>query len=117
MDYSYANDGKLESRAKKCEFLGYTDGIKEFRSWDPSTSRIITDHDVTFNDLCFFMLRDHRKTQRKLWRRRAGMKLIRKILIMMFLMVIIWRHLKKMEIFLSLPPLERPLVLGRTHRL
>ena len=32
--YGYVNNGKLEPHAKKCVFLGYTDGIKEFKLWN-----------------------------------------------------------------------------------
>ena len=55
------NDGKLEPRAKKCVFLGYTDGIKGFRLWDPSTSRIITSRDVTFNESVFLHVERSKK--------------------------------------------------------
>ena len=59
--YAYVNDGKLEPRAKKCVFLGYTDGIKGFRLWDPSTSRIITSRDVTFNESVFLHVESSNK--------------------------------------------------------
>ena len=59
--YAYVNNGKLEPRAKKCVFLGYTNGIKGFRLWDPSTSRIITSRDVTFNESVFLYLESSKK--------------------------------------------------------
>ena len=51
--YAYVNYGKLEPRAKKCVFLEYMNGVKGFRLWDPSTSRIIS-WDVTFIESLFF---------------------------------------------------------------
>lgn len=42
-------------------FLGYTNGIKGFRLWDPSTSRIITSRDVTFNESVFLYLESSKK--------------------------------------------------------
>uniref|UniRef100_A0A803MUH4 Retroviral polymerase SH3-like domain-containing protein n=1 Tax=Chenopodium quinoa TaxID=63459 RepID=A0A803MUH4_CHEQI len=56
--YAYVNDGKFEPRAKKCIFLGYTDGVKGYRLWDPRTSRIITSRDVTFNESVFLQKGD-----------------------------------------------------------
>lgn len=51
--YAYVNNGKLEPRAKKCIFLGYTDGVKGFRLWDPEASKYLTSRDVTFNESVF----------------------------------------------------------------
>ena len=45
--------------------MGYTDGIKEFRLWDPSTSRIITSGDVTFNESMFFHVESSKKVARE----------------------------------------------------
>ena len=58
---TYVNDGKMEPHAKKCVFLGYTDGIKGFRLWDPSTSRIITSRDVTLNESVFLHVESSKK--------------------------------------------------------
>ena len=49
----HVNDGKLEPRAKKCIFLGYTSGVKGFRLWDPVASKFLTSRDVTFNESVF----------------------------------------------------------------
>ena len=59
--YAYVNDGKLEPHAKKCVFLGYTNGIKGFRLWDPSTSRIITSRDVILNESVFLHVKSSKK--------------------------------------------------------
>ena len=58
---AYVNDGKLEPRCKKRVFLVYVDGIKGFRFWDPSTSRIITSRDVTLNESVFLHVESSKK--------------------------------------------------------
>nr|XP_009596230.1 uncharacterized protein LOC104092345 [Nicotiana tomentosiformis] len=45
-------DGKLETRAKKCIFLGYATRVKGYRLWyiDQKTPGLIINRDVTFNE-------------------------------------------------------------------
>ena len=41
--YAHVNDGKLESRSKKCVFVGYPSGVKRYRLWcpDPKSPKLI----------------------------------------------------------------------------
>ena len=41
---------KLDAVAQACVFLGYTDGVKGYRLYDPETRRLVTSHSVAFRE-------------------------------------------------------------------
>ena len=47
--YIHVNDGMLETRAKKCIFVGYGVGVKGYRVCCEKSKRITTSRDVVFN--------------------------------------------------------------------
>ncbi len=50
MHMSIFERGKLDSKAKKCVFLGYGDTTKGYRLYDPEKRRIIFSRDVVFHE-------------------------------------------------------------------
>ncbi|KAL2653645.1 hypothetical protein R1flu_021773 [Riccia fluitans] len=44
------NRTKLNPKAKKCYFLGYQQGVKGYRLWDPIDCKLIVNRDVSFNE-------------------------------------------------------------------
>ena len=39
---------KLDPKSRKCVFLGYVDGVKGYRLWDPTAYKVIISRDVIF---------------------------------------------------------------------
>ena len=44
------NRSKLDVKSKKCIFLGYGDGERGYRLWDPSALKLVRSRDVVFNE-------------------------------------------------------------------
>ena len=49
--YAYVNQGKLESRSIKCNFVGYAFGVKGYKLWclDLKTPKLIIEKNIIFN--------------------------------------------------------------------
>ena len=39
---------KLDKKSRRCIFLGYVDGVKEYRLWDPTAHKIVISRYVIF---------------------------------------------------------------------
>ncbi|GJR73351.1 gag-pol polyprotein, partial [Tanacetum coccineum] len=39
---------KLDPKSRKCLFLGYADGVKGYRLWDPTAHKVVVSRDVVF---------------------------------------------------------------------
>ena len=46
---------KLDSKSRKCVFLGFEKGVKGYRLWDPISKKTVTSRDVIFDEA--FMLK------------------------------------------------------------
>jgi hypothetical protein len=47
--YAHVNNGKLEHKAPKCVFLGYSSGVKGYKLWNPETKKSMLSRSVVFN--------------------------------------------------------------------
>ena len=47
----------MDSKSKKCVFLGFEKGVKGYRLWDPISKKMVTSRDVIFNEA--FMLKQN----------------------------------------------------------
>ena len=50
---------KLDSKSKKCIFLGFEKGVKGYKLWDTMTQKVVISRDVVFNEKS--MIKDFRK--------------------------------------------------------
>jgi hypothetical protein len=48
--YFHVKDSKLDPRAKKAVFLGFSTSVKGYRLWCPELKKVILSQDVTFNE-------------------------------------------------------------------
>ncbi|KAE8678869.1 hypothetical protein F3Y22_tig00111402pilonHSYRG00400 [Hibiscus syriacus] len=46
--YNSQEISKLDPKSRKCKFLGYVDGVKGYRLWDPTARKVIISRDVIF---------------------------------------------------------------------
>ncbi|XP_038874950.1 uncharacterized mitochondrial protein AtMg00710-like [Benincasa hispida] len=56
--YIHQNQGKLKSRTVKCMFVGFTEGVKGFKMWNPIEKRLVVNRDVTFKEREMFMQKE-----------------------------------------------------------
>ena len=48
---------KLDSKSRKCVFLGFEKSVKDYRLWDPISKKTVTSRDVIFDET--FMLKQN----------------------------------------------------------
>jgi hypothetical protein len=46
--YNTQEISKLDSKSRKYVFLGYADGVKGYRLWDPTAYKVVISRDVIF---------------------------------------------------------------------
>eukprot|EP00253_Pinus_taeda_P033454 PITA_33454 len=42
---------KLDSKSERCIFIGYKDGLKGYKIWNPETRKVVYNYDVVFRDV------------------------------------------------------------------
>jgi len=41
----------LDSKPKRCIFIGYKDGLKGYKLWNPETRKVVYNRDVVFKEV------------------------------------------------------------------
>eukprot|EP00253_Pinus_taeda_P002022 PITA_02022 len=49
--YGMGKRTKLDSRSEKCIFIGYKDGLKDYKLWDPATRKVVYNRYVVFREV------------------------------------------------------------------
>ncbi|KAM1838444.1 hypothetical protein ACFX14_020106 [Malus domestica] len=52
--YFHVTENKLDARAKKAIFLGFSSGVKGYRLWCPEMKKLVVSRDVTFDEESMF---------------------------------------------------------------
>jgi len=52
--YYHVNEGKMVPRSRKGLFMGYGDGVKDYRIWSPSEKKVLLSRDVIFDESRLF---------------------------------------------------------------
>jgi hypothetical protein len=42
---------RLDKKAEKCIFIGYKDGLKGYKLWNPETKKVVYSRDVVFREM------------------------------------------------------------------
>jgi hypothetical protein len=42
---------KLDKKVEKCIFIGYKDGLKGYKLWNPETRKVVYNRDVVFREI------------------------------------------------------------------
>jgi hypothetical protein len=45
------NKSKLDKKDEKCIFIGYKDGLKGYKIWNPETKKVVYSQDVVFREI------------------------------------------------------------------
>jgi hypothetical protein len=45
------NKNKLDKKSEKCIFIGYKDGLKGYKLWNPETKKVVYSQDVVFSEM------------------------------------------------------------------
>jgi hypothetical protein len=51
VDVPKENRSKLDKKAEKCIFIGYKDGLKGYKLWNPETKKVVYSRDVVFRKM------------------------------------------------------------------
>ncbi|CAN1285750.1 Retrovirus-related Pol polyprotein from transposon TNT 1-94, partial [Linum perenne] len=61
--YYHVQDSKLDPRAKKAKFMGFSIGVKGYRLWCPESKKIVNSRDVVFDELVMSSTREDKDNE------------------------------------------------------